>query len=301
MPVRLLDARDLPRIAEIARHGMEFDEVNEPVIAEKTVNARDYDPVLGIVFEDNGRVVGFAQSALGMRDENRSTGYVRLLVVDPAHRMKSVGSALLNEAETRLKAKGATSASIMDCPQNYFMPGVDFRNTEAYCFLQKHGYRMIHENHNLLCNLDAGAWPELDAQAAGFAADNIEVRRAVRDDEAGVFEFIAQNWPAWRDEVEGTFMSDPATLYVALRDGKTVAFSGYQGNNRALNWFGPMGTCTSLRGKGIGGILLRLCLRDLARQGWRTAIIPWVGPVRFYARYCGARLDRCFWVFRKDI
>jgi mycothiol synthase len=62
-----------------------------------------------------------------------------------------------------------------------------------------------------------------------------------------------------------------------------------------------MGTLPVLRGKGIGSILLRLCLRDLGRQGFRTAIIPWVGPTRFYARFCGARLDRCFWAYQKTI
>lgn len=301
MPIRQLQERDLDRITFIAHVGMEYDEVNRDVIHEKTLAARDFDPELGIVYEQDGQVVGFAQGALGKETEGKLKGYVRLLVVDPAQRKQGVGSALLGEIESRLKAKGAGVVSIMDCPQNYFMPGVDFRYTPAYCFLQKHNYSMMHENHNLLCNLSVDAWPELDQQVEDLAREGIEVRRAALQDKEDIFKFLAENWPGWRDEVQGALENTPPTLYIAKFEGQTVAFSGYQGNNKALNWFGPMGTKPIRRGKGLGGLLLRLCLRDLARQGWRTAIIPWVGPVRFYAKMCGAWLDRCFWVWNKDL
>jgi predicted N-acetyltransferase YhbS len=223
------------------------------------------------------------------------------MVVDPPSRRKGVGSALLRALEERLVVRGLSEVTVMDCPQNYFMPGVDFRHTEAYCFLLKHGYQRMHENHNLLCDISADMWPEVPGQISALAAEGIEIRRARRGDEAPIHEFIGNHWPGWHDEVDGAYLNAPVSLHIALAEGRTVGFAGYQGNNRSLNWFGPMGTEPQLRGKGIGGILLRLCLLDLARQGWRTAIIPWVGPTRFYARYCGAKLDRCFWAYKKEL
>lgn len=301
MGIRSLEERDLPRMTEIAQRGLEFDEVHEALIREKTLGAFDFDPELGLVSERDGRVVAFAQGALGQMDKNRSVGYVRLMVVDRAWRRQGIGGELLRELEQRLKARGAETVQIFDCPHNYFMPGVDFRYTEAYCFLLKHGYEVFRENHNLLCELDVNAWPDLDEQARSMMQHGIEVRRARPEDRASIDAFLEEHWPAWKFEVHNALANDPVSLYIGLTEGRTVAFSGYQGNNRSLSWFGPMGTSPDLRGKGIGGILFRLCLRDLARQGWKTAIIPWVGPVRFYARFGGARLDRCFWAYRKSL
>lgn len=301
MPIRPIREADLEAMAALADRGLEFDEINLPLIREKTIGAADYREEFGLLFEEDGRVAGFLQGALGRPKDGVTSAYVRLLVVDRAHRMKGFGSALLTEFESRARAAGASAVSIMDCPSNYLMPGLDFRYTEGYCFLLRHKYEYFRENHNLLCPLDATAWPELDEQVAGLAADGIDVRRAALADRDSINAFLDEHWASWKYEVGGALENDPPSLFIAQQEGKTIAFSGYQGNNKSLSWFGPMGTKPGLRGKGLGAILLRLCLRELARQGWPTAIIPWVGPTRFYARFCQARLDRCFWVFRKQL
>ncbi|MBX7246853.1 MAG: GNAT family N-acetyltransferase [Candidatus Sumerlaeaceae bacterium] len=301
MPVRELTEADLPAITRVAHLGLEFDEINKSLIREKTVDAKDYDPNLGLLWEEAGEVAAFAQGAVGVKKDGSQPGYVRIMAVHPAFRNRGIGTSLLKEMEARLKGKGCTAVSIMDSPNNYFMPGVDFRYTEAFCFLQKHGYEMFRENHNLICDLDLNDWPDLDSQIAELAKEGVELRRAVTADGPEVHDFLEAHWPGWHAEVQGALDNDPPTLYIGRHEGRVIAFSGYQGNNKSLSWFGPMGTLPVLRGKGIGGILLRLCLRDLARQGYRKAIIPWVGPVRFYARYSNARLDRCFWAYRKNL
>jgi mycothiol synthase len=303
MGIRPLEERDMVRATFIAHVAMEFDEINEGIFREKTIEARDFAPELALAYEEDGQLAGFAQGALGKKPggDGKLVGYIRLMSVDPARRQKGIGSALLTELEGRLKARGCAVVSIMDCPQNYFMPGVDFRYTPAFCFLEKHGYHKVWENHNLICDIGPEFYPELDGQIESLAKEGLEIRRARHGDEESVHAFLEANWPGWHDEAEGAFANDPISLYIGTYEGRTIAFSGYQGNNHALNWFGPMGTLPVLRGKGIGGIVLKLCLRDLALQGWRKAIIPWVGPVRFYSKMCGARLDRCFYVFRKDL
>jgi mycothiol synthase len=299
--IRQLAHEDLPRITEIADRGLEFDVVNEPLIREKTVGAKDYVAELGLVYENEGGIVGFVQGADGRVIDGKQVAYIRIFVMDRSARGQGIGSALLTELEVRLKKRGAQMISTMDCPANYFMPGVDFRYTEAYCFFLKQGYAFFRENHNLIAPLEVAAWPGLDAQIAELRSDGIEVRRAHKTDETPIHEFLQLHWAGWRNEVQGALDNDPCTVHIAIQNGGVIAFSGYQGNNKSLPWFGPMGTQPGLRGKGIGGLLLRLCLRDLARQGYDHAIIPWVGPVRFYARYSDARLDRCFWVYRKEL
>lgn len=301
MAIRPIVESEIPRLTLLCQRGMEFDDFNEEVVREKTIGALDFDPELGLALELDGKVVAFAQGAKGQMEKNADVGYVRLMVVDRAHRRQGLGTQLLTELEQRLFQRGARTVQMFDCPHNYYSPGIDFRYTEAYCFLQKQKYEMYRENHNMLCDLDVNAWPELDADAAAYDREGITVRRATPDDLPSINSFLDEHWPAWRFEVHAALEHSPPALHIALMGDKTVAFSGYQGNNRALSWFGPMGTSPILRGKGIGAVLLRLCLRDLARQGWPTAIIPWVGPVPFYARYCGARIERCYWAYKKQL
>lgn len=290
---------DLPAVTAIARQAFYLDSVTEGIVAEKTVRAPDRVAEVGLVWEEGGSVWGFAQGAMGVNADDLHRGYVRLLAVEPAWQRRGIGSALLEELERRLCSLGATEISIMDVPQNYFMPGLDFRYTSGVCFLLAHGYRMVHENHNMMCHIEENRWGDLDAEAEGFRGEGLEIRRAGPADWPALEELLAEHWPAWRDEVSRALALDPPGVFVACRAPRVAAFAAYRGNNRDLSWFGPMGTSPELRGKGVGALLLRLCLRDLARQGWNSAIIPWVGPICFYARTCDAWLDRCFWVFRK--
>jgi GNAT superfamily N-acetyltransferase len=84
-----------------------------------------------------------------------------------------------------------------------------------------------------------------------------------------------------------------------VRGDAYVGFACH-GVNRAA-WFGPMGTLPSEQRHGIGAVLLGRCLADIRRAGHASAQIAWTGPVRFYARAVGARIDRVFWAYRKKL
>lgn len=301
MTIRQIQESDIPKLTILANRGLDFDQFDEALLREKTIGAKGNDSELGLVCEADGRVVAFAQGVVGGYLDGKTKGTVRLFCVDRAYRRKGYGTELIAELETRLKDRGAQVCTMMDSPANYLTPGIDFRYTEAYCFLLNRGFSVFRENHNLLCDLDINAWPNLDADVERLQGDDLEVRRAAASDEAAVVEFLSKEWAGWIPEVANAIENDPPGLFIALKDGKVVAFAAYQGNNKSLPFFGPMGTSEVLRGRGAGSVLLRLCLRELARQGWNHAIIPWVGPVGFYARYCGARIDRCFWAYRKDL
>jgi mycothiol synthase len=60
-----------------------------------------------------------------------------------------------------------------------------------------------------------------------------------------------------------------------------------------------MGTLPAEQRHGIGAVLLKRCLADMKSAGLLTARIGWVGPVRFYARSLGARIERVYWLYRK--
>src|SRR5690606_10509422 len=120
-----------------------------------------------------------------------------------------------------------------DSPANYLTPGVDFRYTETYIFLLDRGYTVFRENHNLVCDLDVTLWPDLDDQVARLTADGFEVRRAQPDDWPHIKEFLEQEWKGWVPEVSSALENDPPGIFIALKDGKTIAFAAYQGNNKS--------------------------------------------------------------------
>lgn len=54
--------------------------------------------------------------------------------------------------------------------------------------------------------------------------------------------------------------------------------------------FGPMGVDRKARGLHLGVILARRALRSLKEMGFAFAVIPAVGPIAFYEKYCGAKV-----------
>jgi len=295
--LRLLNDKDIPALIEICRIGMEFDVWYEDLVRQKTIGAKDYMPELGIAAEVDGAIAGFAQGVMGKRREE-TFGWIRLLAVHPKCRCRGIGSALLKEVENRLTARGAKGISVMDVAANYQMPGVDFRYKEAFCFLLKNGYEHGIPNINLLCDVN----PDMEdchTDIERLKGEGFEIRRAEKSDWEGLRKFLAANWTAWIGEADNAFDNNPITLYICVHDGEVVGFSGYEGNNRGMGWFGPMGVDPVTRGKRIGAILLILCLRDIALMGHKKAIIPWVGPVRFYDKICNATVERIFWTFTK--
>ena len=84
------------------------------------------DPDLFLVAEEDGRVVGVV---MGGWDGRR--GWVHHLAVDPAHRRRGIGTALLMELEARLKAKGCLKANVL----------VHRDNKAASCLYKRMGYQ----------------------------------------------------------------------------------------------------------------------------------------------------------------
>jgi mycothiol synthase len=296
--IRLLNKNNIPELTNLCRLAMEFDVWFDDLLREKTIEAKDYDPDLGLAAVEDGRIAGFIQAVMGSPGD--ANGKIRLLAIHPGYRRKGIGSMLLKEAEKRMIAKGAKTISIMDVPANYQMPGVDFRYTEAFCFLPKQGYQRGMPNINLICNVSPRMFDQ-ENDIERLKKEDFIIRRAEEADWDGIEKFLAANWKCWIDEARSSFDNNPRTLYICIHKGEVVGFSGYEGNNRGTGWFGPMGVLPVTRGKGIGAILCLLCLQDIALLGHRRAIIPWVGPVRFYDKVCGAVIDRLFWTYSKKV
>ncbi len=294
--IQLLDEKKLSEVLDLCNQNMEFDHLSETLLREKIYDDANYDRRLHFTAYGEGQVVGFVSGV--MREIGaEKIGYIKLMVVRKEYRRRGIGKELYERLENILYEQGASKIRVYDVPFNYFMPGIDPRYTPALAFFETLGFRRFADTSNLIVDL------KQDFDTAGdeerLKAEGIEINRAGYEERDEILHFVDESFPLWRTEVENTYNSLPISLHIARQKGEVKAFSAHNGNNFGTGWFGPMGTHPDLRGKGIGGILLKRCLQDMKEWGLTQSIIPWVGPIRFYAYYVNARVDRVFWRYEK--
>jgi GNAT superfamily N-acetyltransferase len=207
-------------------------------------------------------------------------GFIRLLVVDPAHRGNGHGHTLLAAAQDDLASSRVITVGA-DAPY-YLFPGVETTEIELLCLLEKHRYQRAEANFHMAVDLTQIA-PDPGGAALATAAERDEV--AI---------WMAQHWEHWRAEVLKAL--DHGTLLLT-RDAEGIAgFCAWDVNRAGL--LGPIASRPDLVGKGAAGALLLGALHRIRDAGASTTEISWVGPIRPYARV-GGRISRTFFVYRK--
>jgi predicted N-acetyltransferase YhbS len=298
MNIRQLNDTDIEVALALWNRSARFDQMTPELFEEKVFDDPDFRLEWTLVAEEQNRLVGFIMSLARSFGEDK-VGFVKLLAVDPAMQRRGIGSQLLQKIEPVLWNAGVSHIRAVDSHPNYLQPGLDPRYTEAVIFFEHHGYKRFAETENMEVDLTGREFNTLAAEEQ-LRAKGIEIRRAIMGDREDVMKLLERNWKAWIPEVERTLLNYPVTLHIATQQNRAIGFAAYDGNNFNTGWFGPMGTEPALQGKGVGGVLLLRCLQDIKAQGHRFAVIPWVGPYRFYTHYAGARISRVFWRYKKE-
>lgn len=228
-------------------------------------------------------------------------GVIKAFGVREGYRRQGIATRLLDEMEARLAQRGVTSAYAGGVGPNFFRPGVSLRHTPAIALLMRRGYTTGREARvDMQADLAETALDTKPA-IARLAAEGIQIRRAEPDEIETVARFTLEHFDAaWVSEViDGASSSDPPALFIAYEGDRLVAFATHDAIGPA--YFGPTGTLPAYRGRGIGGVLLRLCLQNIRAAGHAVAHIAWAGPVDYYARVAGARITDAYWCFEKAL
>lgn len=244
----------------------------------------------------DGAGVAIGSAGPGGADGSAGPGYVDLVAVRPAARRRGLGRALVTAVEQRLAGYGVPEVRLAGHPPAFGWPGIDVRYTAAVCAAEALGYARGRTAWNMTVNL--AAVPDPAPDEARLAAAGVMVRRAGEADVPALGALAdAEFGGAWSAELADAIAYGGAHL--ALRGPSVLGFAAYGGCRPS--WFGPMGTAAAARGMGIGTVLLRRCLREQRAAGLATAQICWVDPVRFYADAVGARIERVFLLYRKQL
>ncbi|WFF01744.1 GNAT family N-acetyltransferase [Micromonospora sp. WMMD964] len=230
-------------------------------------------------------------------------GHVDLVAVLPDQRRRGVGRSLLRRAEQVLAERGVSEVLLAGNPPYYAWPGIDVRYTPAVCAALALGYHQDRTAWNMTADLSYDGSPALRSTEAAerrLADQGVTVRRAEPRDLPALTAFARSTFGGtWDGELTGSVGRDGAGCHLAERDGEVLGFAAY-GSSRP-SWFGPMGTAPAAEGSGIGGVLLRRCLRDQQAAGLDRAQIGWVGPVPFYSGSAGAWIERVFFLYRRTL
>ncbi len=273
-PVQLT-AADAGQIAAFTRVACPFDLLSTGSV-ERSLFYEPDDPLLVLGVFDGGLD---AVAAGVVRGEN---AWVKLLAVHPRVRLQGIGAALLERIEEFARANGASSIHVGNSAPFFVVPGVDPRSTEAVCFFQAKGYKRTGDAVNQSVSLNALPEPELACRTAGA------------DELAAIMPWVREHYPHWIAEV--TRAVDLGTCVVC----EDVGFACY--DVLRDGWFGPMATRPDLRGKrGVGTSTLLTALHRMRSRGYEHADIVWSGPLLFYLKTVGARVNRVFWWFGKKL
>lgn len=245
----------------------------------------------------NGRLIGAMQHVLRT---DSGLAWLGLFAVDFDHRRQGVARRLFASVLHAWQHNRIRSAEVMTVPTNYLVPGIDPRYTPAVCFVESLGFVQKGPRINMSCLLNRDFCTEQEERA--LAAEGIEVRRAHTGDWSAIERFFSRQFgEGWLCETGMGMANRPPSVHLAMKGGEIIAFAAHSTMNQEWGCFGPMGTTEACRGKGIGRVLLFRCMSDLKSAGFRTAVIPWVGPYRFYCRLLDCRIDRVLWQYRMEM
>lgn len=118
----------------------------------------------------------------------------------------------------------------------------------------------------------------------------IKIVRAMTLDKNRITNFIEKNFsdicPEWVFEAEATILKPLPSCFIAIENSEVIGFACY--NASALGMFGPFGVAEEKRKNGIGGMLLKQCLKAMKYEGYAYGVIGWVSSETYYSKSIGA-------------
>lgn len=286
-----LQPQHLDELADFCSRNFELhtEQFEAEILHRRIFDDPDHIPDHGFLLRDNGKTIGFM---VGVLRDNEA--WLKLFAVDREHRRSGLGSMMLEEIETLFRSAGAERLRILNCSPYYFTPGLDPRYTEAFCFLQSHGYTAERYVHNMEVDLTGNEFETAHLESK-LAKQGFKVRRLEHEDEQTFYEWMLGTWSQnWTTEACNSLKNAPVTTFIALDSRDNIRGFATYDVTLFRGGFGPTGVEASLRGLGIGKVLFLRCLQDMKTRGYSRCEIAWVGPISFYAHTAGARICATF-------
>lgn len=263
------------------------DPVTLEVFVKQVLLDVNFDPDGMFVAEVQGKVVGCLLAVVRKlplfgNDLEENNGWISFLGVHLDYQRAGIGTQLLNAAEEFFINSGRTVIGFSPYAPNYFLPGADKESyPEGFAFLEKHGFQVLYTAAAMDKNLVDYVYPKDVADVeASLAAKSYHIQSLQYRNITNLLSFITKEFnPDWTRAVrEGLVRGLPFDhVLVALYGEDIVGFCMFGGYGNVGERFGPFGVSKSLRGTGLGKVLLYRCLTDMKAQGLHGAWFLWTG------------------------
>lgn len=287
MTIRNFRGSDIEKIPQIWQKDMPFITVSREYFIRKIVLEDNFLPEGFFAAEDDstGEILGFVCAVYrrtpicaGIPVET-DRGWISAFCVPDRSRCDEIGGALLSAAEDYLFRNGKTQLSTGFFPQ-YFTQGIEENLCPEYASLfGKHGWNGS-RSWSLSMPLN-GYSTSGDIRAKRNILENEGIYTgALRDDL--LLSLLDPNAPfsnaSWSYEFKMRLAElDFGCIRVAALGGKVIGAAACNDRTAPCGRFGPFGVDPSMRGKGIGSVLLDDALCEMKRRGYETAWMQWVG------------------------
>jgi GNAT superfamily N-acetyltransferase len=299
-PINIVEATpaDLDRLFDLASRTMTLERLSRGLLHQKLLfnPYPDLYTYHTLIAERGGAAVGMLQHVIRPTE---AKAWLGLFAVSESERRQGIARRLYDTARSVWEQNGVRTVDAMVVPSNYLVAGIDPRYTAALCFLDRLGFTQLRLMANMRAKLDRSF--DTREQEERFRADGIDVRRADAGDLPRLERFFTEHFNIdWLHETLIALSKDPPAVHLALRGDDVIAFSAHSTMNQEWGNFGPIGAARDARGLGIGAVLLHRCMDDLQAAGHATAVIPAVGPYRFYSDHLDCVIERVFWRYRLE-
>lgn len=242
-------------------------------------------------------------------DLEPDNGWILFFFVHPLYRNQNIGTKLLNEGFQFLKQNNRKYVYFSSYSPNYILPGIDEKlYSEAFQFLLKNGFEKQYSPVAMDRSLLEFNIPEAVLDLKKQREEEGYVFKHAEDkDLYEVIKFANEVFnPDWGRAIrEGILQGLPLhNIFIAREKGNLVGFCLYGGYERVPERFGPFGVAPEQQGKGIGKILLNLCLQQMRAEGLHNVWFLWTGektPAGYLYTKTGFKITRKFHVMKKTL
>jgi len=284
--LRPLTPENLDEVFTLYQRNEQFFKITKADFEQQTLEDFAFNPELSLVHYIDNKPIAVIVGVVKKWFIKKNL-FIKVFMVDQEYRRHGIGTWMFHELLTLSKPYINMFSSMVYgfSPPQFLQPGVDVRHTSLLFFLQSMGLKRRKPRHNLVVQIPK-EFPEPTQELSGFKIQRITSDYFEKTLQFVQKAFIAPTWPA---EVKLTFDSMKSLTFIALDPQNNVV--GFASHSTCFKGsFGPTGVLKSLRGKKLGGELLKWCIWDLKNQGFSTMTIMYVvgDTVKFYAKAVGA-------------
>lgn len=266
-------------------HSMPVDGITSAVFVRRILADENFDPKGVFIAEDAGQVIGGLTAVVRtvshpQVDLNLDDGWITAFFVRPDQRRQHVGRQLLDAADHFFRQRRRRVISFSAYAPHYFVPGIDRQEYPGGArLLEQSGFKTLYQCAAMDKNLVGFRIPEEvlvqqhEREREGYHIESLTLPYMQATIAFAAREFDPDWARALRGAIKGSFQG--RNILIARRDDDIVGFCLYGGYDQVHERFGPFGVAQSMRGTGLGKVLLYRALEQMQHSGLHNAWFLW--------------------------